>query len=112
MLKWYQELAKKHSPANSQFLNQEKKEEKKFKKNLKKSKSGVIYIPVTENQCRTVVQWLPLLCDFIHQSLNAGSAGDLRWRGSLTMVPAGNKAKRLSSINHAIKTIRYHNHKF
>ena len=29
--------------------------------------------------------------------------GDSRWWGSLTMVPAGNKAKRLSSVNHTTK---------
>ena len=34
---------------------------------------------------------------------------DLRWWGSPTMVPAGNKAKRLSSVNHTAKTI-YHHH--
>ena len=34
--------------------------------------------------------------------------GDSRWWGSLTVVPAGNKAKRLSSVNHTTKTI----HKF
>ena len=26
------------------------------------------------------------------------------------MVPAGNKAKPLSSVNHTTKTIRYHHH--
>ena len=31
-----------------------------------------------------------------------------RWWGSLTMVPAGNKAKRLSSVNHSAKTIHHH----
>ena len=31
--------------------------------------------------------------------------GDSRWWGSLTKVPAGNKAKRLSSVNHNTKTI-------
>ena len=36
------------------------------------------------------------------------SFGDSRWRGSLTMVPAGNKAKRLSSVNHTTKTIHHH----
>ena len=35
---------------------------------------------------------------------------DLRWWGSLTMVPAGNKAKRLSSVNHTIKTIHHRHH--
>ena len=36
---------------------------------------------------------------------------DLRWWGSLTVVPAGNKAKRLLSVNHTTKTIhhRYNN---
>ena len=36
--------------------------------------------------------------------------GDSRWWGSLTMVPAGNKAKHLSSINHTTKTIHHHHH--
>ena len=34
--------------------------------------------------------------------------GDSRWWGSLTMVPAGNKAKHLSSVNHTTKTIHHH----
>ena len=34
--------------------------------------------------------------------------GDSRWWGSLTMVPAGNKAKRLSLVNHTTKTIHHH----
>ena len=33
---------------------------------------------------------------------------DLWWWGSLTVVPAGNKAKRLSSVNHTTKTIHHH----
>ena len=33
--------------------------------------------------------------------------GNLRWWGSLSMVPAGNKATRLSSVNNTTKTI-YH----
>ena len=31
------------------------------------------------------------------------SVGDSRWWGSLAIVPAGNKAKRLSSVNHTTK---------
>ena len=38
------------------------------------------------------------------------SVGDSRWRGPLTMVPAGNKAKRLSSVNHTMTTIHHHHH--
>ena len=34
--------------------------------------------------------------------------GDSRWWGSLTMVPAGNKAKRFLSVNHNTKTIHHH----
>ena len=34
--------------------------------------------------------------------------GDSRWWGSLTMVTAGNKAKRLSSVNYTTKTIHHH----
>ena len=33
-----------------------------------------------------------------------------RWWGYLTMVPDGNKAKRLSSVNHTAKTIHHHHH--
>ena len=38
--------------------------------------------------------------------------GDSRCWGSLGMVPAGNKAKRLSSVNHTIKTIHHHQQHF
>ena len=67
--------------------------------------------------CGTVVWWLSLPHNFIQLNLNSGSVqvqtllvgvGDLRWWGSLTMVPAGNKAKRLSSVNHTAKTIHHH----
>ena len=33
-----------------------------------------------------------------------------RWWGSLTMVPAGNKAKHLSSVNHTTKKFHHHHH--
>ena len=33
---------------------------------------------------------------------------DSRWWGSLTMAPAGNKAKSLSLVNHTTKTIHHH----
>ena len=33
--------------------------------------------------------------------------GNLGWWGSLTMVPARNKAERLSSVNHTTKTIQF-----
>ena len=36
--------------------------------------------------------------------------GDSRRWGSLTMVPAGNKTKRLSSVNHTTKAINHHHH--
>ena len=38
--------------------------------------------------------------------------GDSRWWRSLTMVLAGNKVIRLSSINHTTKTIHYHHHHY
>ena len=37
-----------------------------------------------------------------------GRVGDSRWWGSLTMVPTGNKAKCLSSVNHTTETIHHH----
>ena len=68
-----------------------------------------------------VVQWLSLLHNLIQQSLKSGflrrfkscsrHVGDLQWRGSLTMVSTGNKAKRLSSVNHTTKIIHYHHSK-
>ena len=46
-------------------------------------------------------------CTHVLRRFNSCSrhAGDLHWWGSLGMVPAGNKAKPLSSVNHTIKTI-------
>ena len=38
--------------------------------------------------------------------------GDSRWWVSLTMVPAGNKTKRLSPVNHTTKTIHHHHFMF
>ena len=57
--------------------------------------------------------------NLIQLSLNSDSAqvqillaavGDSRRRGSLTMVPAGNRAKRLSSVSYTTKTIHHHHH--
>ena len=50
--------------------------------------------------------WTQVLRRFISCSRRVR---DLRWWGSLTMVPAGNKAKRLSSVNNTTKT-NYHHH--
>ena len=36
--------------------------------------------------------------------------GDSRWWGSLAMAPAGDKAKRLSSVNHTTKINHHHHH--
>ena len=36
--------------------------------------------------------------------------GDSRWWVCLTMVPAGNKVKRLSLVNHTTKTFSIHHH--
>ena len=36
---------------------------------------------------------------------------DSRWWGFLTMVPAGNKAKHFSSVNHTTKTIHHYHHR-
>ena len=36
--------------------------------------------------------------------------GDSRWWGSLTVVPAGNKSKCLSSVNHTTKRIHHYHH--
>ena len=48
------------------------------------------------------------------QILNSGSGhgqtGDSRRWGSLTTVPAGNKAKRLSLVNHTTKAVHHHHH--
>ena len=67
-----------------------------------------------------VVWWLSLLHNFIQLNLNSGSAPARTLlaayrrfamvRISLTMVPAGNKSNRLSSVNHTRKTIHHHHH--
>ena len=48
------------------------------------------------------------------QILNSGSGhgqtGDSRRWGSLTTVPVGNKAKRLSLVNHTTKAVHHHHH--
>ena len=51
--------------------------------------------------------WTQVLCRFKSCSWRVG---DARWWGSRTMVPAGNKAKSLSSVNHTTKTIHHHYH--
>ena len=62
---------------------------------------------------------ISLLHSFIQQSLNSGFAQvqillmacrRFEMVRSLTMVPAGNKVKRFSSVNHTTKTIRHHHH--
>ena len=66
-----------------------------------------------------VVQWLSLLHNFIQRNLKSGSEQvkilfAACWRFAMvrisTVVPAGNKAKRLSSVNHTTKTIHHHHH--
>ena len=49
--------------------------------------------------------WAQVLCRFKSCSRRVGY---LRWWGSLTMVPAGSKAKRLSLVNHITKPIHHH----
>ena len=65
--------------------------------------------------CHVIVVITTTCYNFIQLSLNSGSvqvhtllAACRRFAmvGSLTMVPAGNKAKRLSSVNHPTKTIQ------
>ena len=51
--------------------------------------------------------WTQVLCAFKSCSRRVG---DSLWWRSLTMVPAGNKAKRLLSVNHTTKTIHYRHH--
>ena len=80
---------------------------------------GLGIVPPT-HFCGAVVYWLSLLHNFIQQSLNWDSGsqtctrhvGYLRLLGSLTMVPGGNKTKRLLSVNHTTKTIHHHHQHF
>ena len=76
--------------------------------------------PHRSKQDGAVMSWLSLRYNFIQQSLHSGSTqvqicsrcvGDLQQGGSLTMVPAGNKAKCLRPVNHNTKRIRHH-HRF
>ena len=69
--------------------------------------------------CGAVVYWLSLLHNFIHKVWTqvlrrfkscSRRVGDSRWWWSQTMVPARNKAKSLSSVNHTTKKIHHHHH--
>ena len=60
--------------------------------------SGYHYCPTSFNKA-----WIQVLRRFKSCSRRVG---DLRWWGSLTMVPVRNKAKRLSWVNRITKTIR------
>ena len=51
--------------------------------------------------------WIRVLLRFKPCSWRVGNS---RWWGSLRMVAAGNKAKRLSSDNPTTKTIHHHHH--
>ena len=68
------------------------------------------------NVCEAEVWWLSLLHNFIHQSLNTDFLQvqilltACRRLAMVRMIPAGNKAKRLSSVNHTTKTIHHHPH--
>ena len=61
--------------------------------------SGYHYCAVSFNKA-----WTQVLCRF---KSCLQRVGDLRWWGSLTVVPAGNKAKCLLSVNHCRKTIHH-----
>ena len=51
--------------------------------------------------------WTQVLRRFKYCSRRVGYS---RWWGSLIMVPAGNKAKRPSWVNHTTKIINHHHH--
>ena len=63
---------------------------------------GVVY-----DYCTTSFNkaWTRVLCRFKSSSW---CIGDSRWWVSLTMFPAGNKAKCFSLVNNIIKTIHHH----
>ena len=64
--------------------------------------SGFHYCTASFNEA-----WTQVLCSYKYCLLHAG---DSRWWGFLTMVATGNKAKRLSLINHTTKAIHHHHH--
>ena len=52
--------------------------------------------------------WTQVLCRFKSCSRRVG---DSRWwRRSMAIIPTGNKAKRLSKVNHTTKAIHHHHH--
>ena len=64
--------------------------------------SGYLYCTTSFNWA-----WTQVLRKFKPCSRRVGKS---RWWGSLTMVPAGNRAKYLSSVNHTTKLIHHHHH--
>ena len=66
------------------------------------NKSNLIY-----SNLKFIKAWTQVLCKF---KSYLQRVVDLQWWGSLTMVPAGNKAKHFLLVNHTIKTI-FHDQK-
>ena len=64
-------------------------------------------VVITNAQLHSTKFWTHVLRRFKSWSRRVGVS---RWWGSLTMVPAGNKAKRFSSVNHTKKTIHHHHY--
>ena len=64
--------------------------------------SGYLYCTTSFNEA-----WIQVLRRFKPCLLRVG---DLRWWGTLTMVPAESKAKRFSLVNHTTKTIHHHHY--
>ena len=81
--------------------------EEKVNMNVNKAKCRRGVVVITTAQPHSTKAWTQLLRRLKPCSRRVG---DSRWWRSLTMISAGNKAKRLSLVNHTTKTIHHHHH--
>ena len=82
-----------------QYLFSENRQGCEFQEIVASWCSGYHYCTTSFNKA-----WIQVLDRFKSYSRRVG---DFRWWESLTMALARNKAKRLSSVNHATKTIHH-----
>ena len=95
--------------------NERKEKTKKYKELWIKIRYLIWLITITDLS-GAVVRWLSLLTTWLNETLTqvlcmfklwSRRVRDSRWWGSLTMVPATNKAKSLLSVNHTTKIIHH-----
>ena len=109
LLRFHEKILSANTFRKDILVSELDRKHKKWRK-LKKYKKTSKYMAITwcsgYHSCATLFNkaWTQILRRF---KCCSRRVGDWRWWGSLTMFPTGNKAKRLSSVNHTTKTIHH-----